>query len=139
MKTKKYEIKTKQDFIKMCYAALKKVYSPTLFPRVLANIKNKKIEQIFAKKADFLCIFEQNSQIFAKKVHNNNFDLGLFVYQKNKKTYLKLYDGTGHIASSFVTNIFDNIFSMDKILFQKEILQIEKQYSKINKSKLFVQ
>ena len=139
MKIKKYELKTEQDFVKMCYGVLKKVYSPTLFPRVLININNKKIEQIFAKKANFLCIFEQNSQIFAKKVHNNDFDLGLFVYQKNKKIYLKLYDGTGHIASSFVTNIFDNIFAMDEVLFQKEVLQIEKQYSEINKSKLIVQ
>ena len=139
MKIKKYEILSDIDFEKICYATLKKVFSPTLFPRVLSNYKNQKIEQIFTKKADFLCIFIEKSQIFAKKVHKKDFDLGLFFYSKNKKTYLKLYDGTGHIASSFVTNIFDNFFAMDKIDFEKEKKIIEKQYSKINKSKLIVQ
>ena len=139
MKIKKCHIKTNRDIQKMCYATLKKVYSPTLYPRVLLNYKNKEIEEIFAKNIDFLCIFASNSQIFAKKVHNDDFDLGLFVYEKYNKTYLKIYDGTGHIASSFVTNIFDRVFSMTDLEFEAEKKYIKKLYSKIDKNKLLIQ
>ena len=139
MKIKKYQIKTSQDIQKMCYAALKKVYSPTLYPRVLLNFKNKKIEEIFAKKAYFDAIFISNSHFFAKKVHNTDYDLGMFLYQKKDKTFLKLYDGTGHIASSFVTNIFDRTFSMTDLEFDLEKKYIKKMYSKINKKKLLIQ
>ena len=133
MKIKNYEIKTKIDIQKMGYATLKKVHSPTLFPRILLNFKNQKIEEIFAKKANFDTILLSNSQIFAKKVHFANYDLGLFLYQKNNKIYLKLYDGTGHIASSFVTNIFDKVFAMTDLEFVKEMKAIDKLYAKISK------
>lgn len=139
MKIKKYQIKTEQDIEKMCYATLKKVHSPTLFPKVLFNFTNKKIDKIFSKKAHFDVFLQPNSQIFAKKVHFKDYDLGIFLLNKNGKTYVKLYDGTGHIASTFVTNIFDRMFAMTNLEFDCEKKIIDKLYSKTSKRKLLVQ
>lgn len=138
MKIKKYVIQNKIDIQKIGYATLKKVHSPTLFPKVLLNFKNKQIEEIFAKKVHFDSFFISVSQIFAKKVHFSDYDLGLFLYQKKGKTFLKLYDGTGHLASSFVTNIFDKIFLMTDLEFDREMKAIDIIYEKTNKKKLFV-
>lgn len=139
MKIKKYQIKTEQDIEKMCYATLKKVHSPTLFPKVLFNFTNKKIDEIFSKKAHFDVFLQPNSQIFAKKVHFKDYDLGIFLLYKNGKTYVKLYDGTGHIASTFVTNIFDRMFAMTNLEFDCEKKIIDKLYAKTSKRKLLVQ
>ena len=134
-----YRINSCQDYIKVAYATLKKVFSKSLYPRVLLNVKNSKIEQIFAKKCDFLCIFEQNSQKFAKKTHQQYFDIGLFFFQKNGDTYLKIYDGNGLVAGSFVTNIFDNFFALSKKELIEEIKKINTEYKSINAKNLLVQ
>ncbi len=136
---KKYLISSNFDYEKVCYATLKKVFSVTLFPRVLFNIQNPAFEKNFAKKLDFECFFEQKFKNFAKKVHNFDFDLGIFFFENDKKNYIKLVDGNGKLAGSFVTNIFDNVFSMSKNEFQRFKTKIDYEYSKLDKTKLLVE
>ncbi len=134
-----YKIDCKIDYQKAYYSALKKVFSVTLFPRILINQNFINFEENFKKYAYFECFEAKNSQIFAKNVHNSYFDIGLFFFRKQQNLYLKLYDGTGHIASNFVTNIFDKIFAMGDNEFIKEKLQIQNDYKSLDISKLLKQ
>lgn len=136
---KKYLIKNDLDFEKISIATLKKVYSATLFPRVISNIKNMTFKKNFAKNIDFECFFEQNLRIFAKKVHFFDFDLGLFFFEKHKKTYLVLVDGNGRCAGKTVTNFFDNVFAMDFVQFEKIKSQVKFEYKKLASKKLLIE
>lgn len=137
--SKIYIIETDFDFKKVCYATLKKVYSVTLFPRILINIENTNFEKNFKKKAYFQCFLCQKHNIFAKKVHLCDYDIGLFFYQKQQKTYLKVFDGNGLIAGKSITNIFDFFMQLNKLQFLEYKKQVNKIYNSLNKKKLLVQ
>ena len=155
-----YQIKDQSDFEKVAFATLKKVYSPTILPSVLTNIQNGKFKKIFKKYAQIDAFLAKNMQNFAKNVHFSNYDIGLFFYQKpnyNKKTiltlqdltsqnnkindilFLEIFDGNGLFASSFVTNIFDDMFFCTDEQFLQKKSQIENQYKKLNKKNILVQ
>ena len=134
-----YKIDCDINYEKAYYSALKKVFSVTLFPRILINANFKNFEKKLKKYADFIYFNAINSQIFAKKVHNGYFDIGLFFFKKANDTYLKVYDGTGHLAGTFVTNIFDKIFAMNNKEFELEKINIQNQYKSLNKNKLLKQ
>ena len=136
---KTYKIKNDFDFEKVCYAALKKVYSVTLFPRILINIENDAFDKIFKKKAYFQCFLCEKQHIFAQNIHNMCFDIGLFFYKKQNNLYLKLYDGNGLSASKSITNIFDFVLNLDLENFLKFKKEINNLYGKLNKKKLLVQ
>ncbi|HAJ77779.1 MAG TPA: hypothetical protein DCO89_01760 [Clostridiales bacterium] len=136
---KEYKINDDLDIEKVCYATLKKVYSVTLFPRILINIENGLFDKIFKKKAYFQCFLCSKQQIFAKKVHNCYFDIGLFFYKKRNKLCLKMYDGNGIMAPPSITNIFDFALSLNADEFLKYKKEINAQYGKLNKKKLLVQ
>lgn len=137
--TKIYDICSDLDFEKVAVAALKMVYSVTLFPRVVSTIQNSVLAKNFAKNIDFECFFTQKYANFAKKVHFDYFDLGIFFFQNSKKTKLKLVDGNGLSANSFVTNIFDYVFSLDQNELKNYKEHVIKQYQSLDKSKLLVQ
>lgn len=134
-----YIIKDDLDLKKVCYAALKKVYSVSLFPRILINIENGIFNKIFKKKAYFQCFLCEKHKIFAKKVHFSYFDIGLFFYNKQNNFYLKIYDGNGLIASNSITNIFDYALNLDKNNFCTYKKKINKLYNKLNTKRLLVQ
>ena len=134
-----YKIDCDINYEKACYSALKKVFSVTLFPRILINVNFKNFDKKLKKYAEFICFNAIDSQIFAKKVHNGYFDIGVFFFKKDNKTYLKVYDGTGHLAGNFVTNIFDKIFAMNNKEFELEKINIQNQYKSLNKNKLLKQ
>ncbi len=136
---KKYIIKSDFDFEKICYATLKKVYSVSLFPRILINAQNGIFEKNFNKKAYFECFFTQKSVIFSKKVHRDCFDVGLFFCEKDKKTILKIYDGNGYCAGKSITNIFDFCLNLNVKEFQNFKKQIDESYKKLNRKKLLFQ
>ena len=139
MSIKKYIINDEFDLEKVALATLKKVFSPTLFPRVLTNLKNNVLINNFENLIDFVYVSEQKSQNFAKITHTKCFDLGLFFDFFDDCYILKLYDGNGILASSFVTNIFDKIFSLNKEDFLKEKNFVLNSYKKLNKEKLLKQ
>lgn len=134
-----YKIETKLDFEKVCYAALKKVFSVSLFPRILINIENPIFEKIFKKKACFQCFLCPKRNIFAKKVHFCDFDLGLFFYKNKQKTYLKVIDGNGLLAGKSVTNIFDYAIQLNIDQFKEYKKEINKIYNSLNKKKLLIE
>lgn len=136
---KRYIVKDNFDFEKICYATLKKVYSTTLFPRILINIQNSVFDKNFQKKAYFECFFTQKSAIFSKKVHNCCFDIGLFFYKTKINYHLKIYDGNGLCAGKYITNIFDFCFSLNENEFVDFKKNIDKEYKKLNSKKLLVQ
>ena len=136
MKSKIYEIKTSLDYEKVCYASLKKIFSVTLFPRILINTQNLIFDKNFAKKLDFECFFTQNYRNFAKKVHFSDFDMGIFFFSKFDKIFVKLVDGNGRAAGSFITNIFDNVMCMSNQKFEEYKNQIDKLYGELDQSKL---
>ena len=103
------------------------------------NKKNSKIVDIFSKKCDFLIKFCDNSQYFSKITHKKYFDIGLYFFKKDSQTYLKIFDGNGLRACSFVTNIFDFFFSLSKTEFKKQAKQIEKMYEQLDVKTLLVQ
>ena len=65
--TKTYQIQNKIDFQKVAFATLKKVYSPTVLPRILTNIQNDYFIKIFKKYAQIDAFLPKNMQIFTKK------------------------------------------------------------------------
>ena len=136
---KKYLVSSNFDFEKICYATLKKVYSVSLFPRILINIQNDVFEKNFNKKAYFECFFTQKSVIFSKKVHKSCFDIGLFFYKKGSNLLLKIYDGNGFCAGKSITNIFDFCINLGMKEFEKYKKEIDKEYKKISRKKLLVQ
>lgn len=156
--SKIYQLNSKLDFQKTAIATLKKVFSPTLFPRVLTNIQRQDFIKIFKKYAQICIFLPKNEQIFAKKTHLGNFDLGLFFFHQsnlskkiilnlsdltqeieNKTIYLKIFDGNGLPASSFVTNIFDDMFLCTDEQFEQKKQDVMDLYKGINKKKLLVQ
>ena len=137
--SKIYKICDDLDLEKVCYATLKKVYSVTLFPRILLNIKNDIFNKNFKKKAYFECILGQKYHFFAKNVHLRCFDIGLFFYQKNKNIYLKIVDGNGFNAGDSVTNIFDFVFQLSEKEFKNYATQINNDYRLLKNKKLLVQ
>lgn len=137
--TKIYDICSDFDFEKVAVAALKRVYSVTLFPRVVSNIQNSVLAKNFAKNIDFECFFTQKYANFAKKVHFDYFDLGIFFFKKQDKLCFKLVDGNGLPASSFVTNIFDYVFSLGQKDFENYKKNILMQYQSLDKNNLLVQ
>ena len=136
---KLYKIKTDIDFQKVAVATLKKVFSVSLFPRVLTNLSSKQMEDIFSGRIELVCVNLQKSQKFAHMTHFSCFDLGLYFFKKSDVMFLKVFDGTGHLASSFVTNIFDKVFSLNIADLKAETLAIQKKYDTLDKSKLLVQ
>ena len=140
--TKTYHIFCDEQFERVAVSALKKVQNPTLFPRILTNLKNDTLIKNLQKYAYFCCFFEENSQKFANFVHSKCFDLGLFfkkLHCTKAKYLLKVYDGTGHLAGDFVTNIFDKMFNISSEEFLREKLKILGEYEKLDISKLLVQ
>lgn len=135
----KYIIKTNLDFEKVSFATMKKICSETVFPRVLSNIQNPVFEKNFSKIADFEYFFIENKQKFAKKVHIFCFDIGLFFKKLKNGFELFVIDGNGFDAGSFVTNIFDNVFSMDNIQLETFKKEVFAQYERIDKKNLLVQ
>ena len=131
-----YEIKSNLDLEKVSIAALKKVFSISLFPRIIYNIENPIFLKKIKKKADFQCFLCQNIKIFAKNVHFLDFDLGLFFFKKNKKLYVKIIDGNGIVAGKSVTNIFDYVFNLSENDFLKFKNEINALYKSVSKSKL---
>ena len=83
--------------------------------------------------------FVENKQKFAKKVHIFCFDIGLFFKKTKNKLELFVIDGNGFDAGSFVTNIFDNVFSMDNIQIETFKKEVFAQYERIDKKNLLVQ
>ena len=141
-KTKKYYIFCDEQFERVAVSALKKVFSPTLFPRILANLKNDILIKNLEKFSGFQVIFQENSQKFANFTHSRCFDIGLFfkkIDDCGKEYLLKIYDGTGHIAGDFVTNIFDKLLSISYDDFSREKCLIFNEYEKLDRSKLLVQ
>lgn len=136
MKSKIYQIKTELAYEKVCYATLKKVFSVTLFPRVLLNIQNPVFDKIFSEKLDFECFFTQKFNEFSKKTHIFDFDIGIFFFEKDKSLFIKLIDGNGLLAGSFVTNIFDKVMNMSQNEFEVYKKQIDDSFSKLDKNKL---
>ena len=134
-----YKICDSLDFEKACYGTLKKVFSQTLFPKILVNTQNHIFEKIFQKYAHFECFLMQNSQKFAKKVHLDCFDIGLFFFEIYGNLYLKIYDGNGYVAGKFITNIFDYVFSLDRVQFKNYKKEVEKMYKSLRSKKLLVQ
>ena len=137
--SKIYKICDDLDLEKACYAALKKVYSVTLFPRILLNLKNDNFIKNFKKKAYFECFLEQKYQFFAKNVHLKCFDIGLFFYQKSKNFYLKIVDGNGLSAGDSVTNIFDFVFQLKGNDLINYTTQINNDYLSLKNKKLLIQ
>lgn len=133
---KVYLIESNFDFKKISYAVLKKVYSTTLFPRVLLNIQNSILSENFAKNIDFECFFCENLEKFKKSVHRMHFDMGLFFYNKNNTFNLKLIDGNGFVAGESVTNIFDYVFSLTSDGLKEYGKKILNDYNALDKSKL---
>lgn len=137
--TKIYNIYSDVDFEKVAVSTLKRVFSVTLFPRVVSNIQNSVLTKNFAKNLDFECFFTENYANFAKKVHFGYFDMGIFFFKKQNKLCLKLVDGNGFPASSFVTNIFDYVFSLGQKDFENYKKNILMQYQSLDKNNLLVQ
>jgi|GEM_PF-4398286 len=135
---KKYKIINDIDFEKVVYATLKKVYSPTLYPKILTNVNNKQFLTIFEKYAQIDVFLPINAQNFAKKVHFGDYDIGLY-FVKYKNLYLKIFDGNGILAGSFVTNIFDDFLFCSNQEFDKKKFEITNQYKKLKNKKLLVQ
>ena len=136
---KLYEIKTDEDFQKVAVATLKKVFSVSIFPRVLTNSISPTMQKIFSNRIELVCVNQLAIQKFAKMTHFSYFDLGLYFFKKDNNVFLKIFDGTGHSASSFVTNIFDKIFALNPDELLQETLAIQKKYDLLDKSKLLVQ
>lgn len=134
-----YIISTEIDFQKVAFGALKKVFSKTLFPKILANKRNGFLKTQIGKFAQFDTFCTQNEQTFSRHVHLFDYDIGLFFFKENSRLCLKLFDGTGLEASDYTTNIFDGIFCLNNSEFQKEKSAIEKKYISLDASKLLVQ
>lgn len=139
MQTKKYKITSDSDFERVALGTLKKVFSPTLFPRVLTNLKNDILRKNFENIIEFSQINEQNSQKFAKFTHTRCFDLGLFFLCRDDCYLLKIYDGNGYLAGGFVTNIFDLMLSFSDDEFLTEKTKVLSEYKKLNKKKILKQ
>ena len=137
--SKTYKIEFETDIEKVCYAVLKKVYSDTLFPRILINIESDAFYKNFKKKAYFQCFLCKNKQFFSKMVHNRCFDIGLFFFKKANNLYLKIYDGNGLMASFSITNIFDFVLNLNNKDFLKYKKEINLMYNKLNRKNLLVQ
>ena len=135
---KTYKIKTDFDFEKVAFATLKKVYSPSLYPKILTNNLDENFLKIFEKMAQIDAFLPKNAQNFAKKVHFGDYDIGLY-FAKRKSLFLKIYDGNGQLAGSFVTNIFDDFLFCDDNEFLHKKKQIKSQYKKLEHKKLLVQ
>ena len=133
-----YKIDDEIDFEKVAFATLKKVYSPTLFPKILTNNVDKKFLKFFEKMAQIDVFLPKNAQNFAKNVYFGDYDIGLY-FVKRKQIFLKIYDGNGLPAGNFVTNIFDDFLfcSFDEFLQKKK--GIQSQYKKLKNKKLLVQ
>lgn len=138
MKNKLYEIKSISDIERVALATLKKTFSPSMLPRVLTNKSFDGLD-ILSKFTDFRLFETDSSQKFAQSVHSKNFDLGLFFLKIGVKLFLKLFDGTGHRAGQFVTNIFDGLFSLDGKLLSLQKDKILREYDSLNQNKLIVQ
>ena len=135
---KKYKIIDDIDFEKVAFATLKKVYSPTLYPKILTNINKKQFLTLFEKYAQIDVFLPKNAQNFAKKVHFGDYDIGLY-FVKYKNLYLKIFDGNVILAGSFVTNIFDDFLFCNKEQFIQKKNDVSKQYKKLKHKKLLVQ
>lgn len=132
-----YKIK-KDDFERVAFATLKKVFSPTLYPKVLTNIGDAEFLKMFDKMAKIDVFLPKNVQNFAQKVHFGNYDIGLY-FSKRKNIFLKIYDGNGLLAGSFVTNIFDDFLFCDDKKFLQKKCQLKRQYKNLNKQKLLIE
>lgn len=133
-----YKIKCDIDYEKVAFATLKKVYSPTLYPRILTNCFDEKFLKLFENFAQIDAILPKNAQNFAKNVRIKGYDIGLFFF--NKEGYsLKIFDGNGLLAGSFVTNIFDDMFTCSNEHFFKKKKEITTQYKKLKVKKLLIQ
>lgn len=134
-----YYISKEDDFDKLAVGALKKVFSKTLFPRILANKDPFDFSKKFINLAEFGVFCTKNRQKFAKKVHMSDYDIGIFFFEKSSKNCFVVFDGTGQIASDFTTNTFDGVFCQNGTSFEIEKTQIFAKYARLDKKKLLVQ
>src|SRR5574344_209537 len=133
MKNKIYLIN--DEIEKVAYATLKRVFSATVFPRILTNCKVG-IEDFIEGRAFCKICLDKNYREMARLTHKKDFDIGIFFYKKDNKLLLKIIDGNGLTASDFTINIFDKFLLDEKLNFIYEKKLLDNTYKKLNTKKL---
>ena len=157
--TKTYKINLQTDYQKIAIATLKKVFSRTVLPKILTNVFDENLSKIIKKYAQIDVFLPKNAQNFAKTVHLQCYDIGLYFETTTKNCSkkilmmtdfssfkkfdfqnltLKIFDGNGLFASDFITNIFDDMLFADENTFQQKKKAVLNEYKKINRKKLLV-
>lgn len=81
-------------------------------PNILLNISGKFdiLVSNIKKYANVKVVKNSCIGIFSYMVHYAEFDIGLFFYEKDEKTYLNIYSGSGYPLSNHEFSFFENNF-----------------------------
>ena len=127
-----YILQKKSDYKKIAVATLKRVFSPTVVPRVLLN---GHLDYFIKHTCGtiFLCQLNDVPKAkFKQYVHKKNYDLDLYFYNCGKYTFVDIIDGNGNFASKHTLSIFDDIMLKSKRDVIDEFNLIIKTYKKLN-------
>lgn len=130
-----YQQNNKKFYKNIAVATLIKVYSKTVYPRVLTNYIDKSMQKLFKNRV-FCYKYSGLQKYFAKHVHINKYDIGLYFYKNKNNIYCKVYNGNGQIYDNTIKSVFDNIIFRNYKNYKKNKKNIKRQYKKTDKTKL---
>lgn len=99
-------------------------------PRILISDENKFFQKIITKlqKNCEICLKNgQNYENFCLCVHLCEFDLGLFVEEKNENIFVKLVSGSGLDLSQTKVSIIEKMFEVERNMRKVEFKKIDVQ------------